>query len=51
MWSLAQETGLAINFHVGNSGEVGPSVPKNPFTGPQTQIIKDSVQMNSATGK
>ena len=51
MWSLAQEAGLTVNFHVGNSDEVGPSVPKNPFTGPQTQIIKDSVQMNSANSR
>lgn len=51
MWSLAQEAGLTINFHVGNSDEVGPSAPKNPFTGPQTQIIKDSVQMNSANSR
>jgi uncharacterized protein len=52
MWSLAQESGLTINFHVGNSDDVGGlSTPQNPFTGPQTQMIKDSVQMNNANSR
>jgi predicted TIM-barrel fold metal-dependent hydrolase len=49
IWSLAQEHGMTINFHVGNSDNVeGLSKVKNPFTGVQTQMIKDSVSMNQA---
>jgi predicted TIM-barrel fold metal-dependent hydrolase len=49
MWTIAQESGLTINFHVGNSDDAGGfSTPKNPFTGPQTQMVKDSVTMNAA---
>jgi predicted TIM-barrel fold metal-dependent hydrolase len=51
LWAVAQEAGLTINFHVGNSDDVGGIPNPNPFTGPQTQLIKDSVQMHFANSR